>query len=375
MCNLKHEWQGTVNGRTNQQSGCPFCAGKYLSEDNRLSVRFPEIASEWHPAKNRKLRTSIEGSWNPTLNFHLSPEERSAKNRKLLPSDVSYGSKQLIWWQCKLSKEHVWQASVCNRTRGSGCPFCGGLKVAKDNCLSSRYPGLAKQWHPTRNNPLLPTEITSGSGKKVWWRCFKSAKHVWQAPVTSIIRSWMDGHNGCPFCKGIRVTDDSNLIAKFPKIAKNFHPTRNQRINPAELSPGSNQVIWWKCPKSPDHDWEAPVYSVVESAERGSSGCPFCAGHKACEQTSLAGQYPKIAIFWHPTLNQPVGPSDVLPHSNKSFWWRCPNSDEHVWHRKVNEILRTWKTGVSLCPYCSTSKQSKRIINRALQSDYDRVID
>ena len=36
-------------------TSCPYCAGKKPSKDYNLQIKFPTIAKEWHPKKNRDL--------------------------------------------------------------------------------------------------------------------------------------------------------------------------------------------------------------------------------------------------------------------------------------------------------------------------------
>jgi hypothetical protein len=57
------------------------------------------------------------------------------------------------------------------------------------------FPELAKQWHPTKNGNLNPSDITSKSGKSVWWQCQKDKEHFWKSKVSN--RS--NGRN-CPYC-------------------------------------------------------------------------------------------------------------------------------------------------------------------------------
>ena len=47
------------------------------------------------------------------------------------------------------------------------------------------FPELIKEWHPTKNGELKPEEVTSGSNKKVWWKCEKGLEHEWQTTVNS----------------------------------------------------------------------------------------------------------------------------------------------------------------------------------------------
>ena len=76
---------------------------------------------------------------------------------------------------------HEWEARINNRISGTGCPYCAGKAVCIDNCLQTKNPKLARQWHPTKNGKLTPRDVTPGSNKKVWWLC--SHNHEWQAYV------------------------------------------------------------------------------------------------------------------------------------------------------------------------------------------------
>tara|TARA_B110000046_G_C12594726_1_gene234340 strand:- start:209 stop:439 length:231 start_codon:yes stop_codon:yes gene_type:complete len=49
----------------------------------------------------------------------------------------------------------------------------------KKKSLAETHPEVAKQRHPTKNVTLTPYEITSGTGKKVWWKCDKGNDHEW----------------------------------------------------------------------------------------------------------------------------------------------------------------------------------------------------
>ncbi|MDP6049225.1 MAG: zinc-ribbon domain-containing protein [Candidatus Bathyarchaeota archaeon] len=53
------------------------------------------------------------------------------------------------------------------------------------------HPGLAKEWHPTRNGNLTPEQVTPRNNRKVWWRC--SRGHEWDAKIQSRTRG-----TGCP---------------------------------------------------------------------------------------------------------------------------------------------------------------------------------
>ena len=84
------------------------------------------------------------------------------------------------------------------------------------------YPQLKKEFHPSKNENLKPEHFTKGSDKKIWWKCTKD--HEWQAIVGNRTR----GQN-CPYCSGKRVSKENNLKVLFPKLAKEWHPTKNKK--------------------------------------------------------------------------------------------------------------------------------------------------
>lgn len=348
-----HEWQDPVCKRTSKKKpGCPFCHGYYLTEQNRLSTCCPEIAAEWHPTMNRKLWTATGGSFHVKQNRRLPPTERAENNRRLRPSDVSIHSHEYAWWQCLVNKKHTWQAVVADRVRNkTGCPFCTNQKVADDNNLAAKYPKLLKLWHPTRNLPLLPSQVVPGSAKSVWWRCSIAYDHIWKAPVVKVVQSRNDGHRACPFCAGRKVCATNNLAAKCPAAAKLWHPTKN-KLKPSSVLPKSNKVVWWLCSKG--HEFESPVFRVFEAQEASESkGCPYCSGRRATADDNLAIRFPAIAkLWWHPTKNLPLRPTEVRHSSTKERWWGCSRSKHHAWQAAVCVVVKAYQTQHLRCPQC-----------------------
>jgi len=231
-----HEWKMSPNARGRGQ-GCPYCSGKRVSKTNSFSYNYPELMD----------------SWNYEMN-NLKPEE------------ISYGSDKKVWWTCKIFKEHSWQTTIYNRIQGKGCPFCANQKFSKSNSLTNNYPEIAKQWHPTKNGDLIPDEFIYGSTKKIWWKCDKGEDHIWFTKIVDRTRG-----KGCPICSGNKTVKSNSIASTHPKLAKQWHPTKNGDLTPFHLSEGSNKKVWWKCDKGSDHEWIANV-----SSRNNGNGCPFC---------------------------------------------------------------------------------------------------
>jgi DNA-directed RNA polymerase subunit RPC12/RpoP len=152
QCSAGHEWQATIGSRT-AGTGCPHCSGRRATHTRNLASVYPDLAAQWHPARNGNLE----------------------------PDEVPPRSSQHAWWCCP--KGHEWSATVLNRSGGSGCPYCSGRRATPERTLAALRPDLAEQWHPKRNGDFRPQDVSPGSGKKAWWQC--SAGHEWQATIGS----------------------------------------------------------------------------------------------------------------------------------------------------------------------------------------------
>jgi hypothetical protein len=67
------------------------------------------------------------------------------------------------------------------------------IQSEKENSLAIVNPQLASEWHPHKNNSLLPEYVSVHSNKKAWW--IYENGHEWEAQIHSRNR----GH-GCPEC-------------------------------------------------------------------------------------------------------------------------------------------------------------------------------
>ena len=165
ICNNGHEFNESVQDRVVRKK-CKLC--------KTLLFKFPEISKEWHPTKNKKN-----------------------------PEDVYAGTKQKAWFICP--KGHEYEASLVSRTtlrksrsgtplKKIGCVFCSGKKIGYGNDLQSNFPQIAKEWHPTKNGNLKPSEIFPGTNKKYWWICKNG--HSYQANPNHRT----SGKTGCRAC-------------------------------------------------------------------------------------------------------------------------------------------------------------------------------
>lgn len=347
-----------------------------------------------------------------SANKELLNQWDKEKNGALTPADVTTGSRKKVWWRCE--KGHTWLTEVRLTVNGSGCPVCANRVILPGvNDLATTNPELAAQWDDDKNTGLSPTQVSSGSRKKVWWKCPHG--HSWRAAVFSrsegtgcpicagravekgfndlatthpaLAEQWDQSKNGdltprdvvsgtkrkvwwrckeghswqasvasrangadCPYCTGKIVIEGKNdLFSLMPELAEQWDYDKNEGIRPENVSMYSNRRVWWKCPLG--HSWRAPVSSRADL-----KGCPYCTGRRLLKGfNDLATVYPKIAAQWHPTLNGELKPDMVMPGTLRSAWWQC--GEGHVWKARIGSRTGPKKHG---CPVCAGNTRRRK---------------
>ena len=239
-CEKGHRYRSAVYARVYTGRGCPYCTGqKPLPGETDLMTTEPEVAALWD----------------------------GEKNGGLTPSEVTAGSHKAVWWRCE--KGHSWRAPVFSLTKsGCRCPYCAGkLIIPGETDLAAKMPELLAEWCADLNGALTPEMVSCGQKRQVWWQCEKG--HVYKAAVYSRAAG-----TGCPYCAGRKVlTGFNDLGTLLPEAAKEWHPTLNGSLSPAQVTRGSKKQVWWQCREG--HVWKAAIYSRTRQK---AAGCPVCTG-------------------------------------------------------------------------------------------------
>ena len=366
ICEKGHEWEESVRVRCKGSVnldvlGCPYCSGHRLNEENNFGVNFPELATQWHPTKNKK--TSYE---------------------------VMPGSHEKVWWQCK--RGHEWRASVNKRTGGRNCPEC---------FLKTSFPEQAvyyyvKQLFPNAKNRYKEFEGLEGLEIDIYIEELNLAieydggfyhanrfeddlkkNELIEKNGLFLIRireeglPFIDIQNGevifskasnlqllskaiqrlfviigqrsgikIPFAINVK-KDQNEIMNKFihreiqgslvnthPEVISFWHEEKNENLQPYHFTSGSDRKVWWQCGKG--HEWEASIEKIANRGHR----CPYCSNKKVGPDNNLAFRFPEVAKEWHPTKNGDLRPEDVTYGSHKKVWWMCEKG--HEWQNKVN---------------------------------------
>jgi hypothetical protein len=139
-------------------------------------------------------------------------------------------------------------------------------------------------------------------------------------------------------------------VSGYPELVAQWDRERNGALTPGEVSAGSGQLVWWRCPAGEDHVWRAKPNNRTHG-----SGCPFCSNRRVSTTNNLARRSPWIAAEWHPEKNGRVSPHDVVVTSSRIAWWRCSQRPEHEWRAGVRDRTR----GQTTCPYCQRKRVSR----------------
>ena len=308
ICGKGHEWEAAID-HVSSGTRCPFCSNKkVLPGYNDLATLNPQLMKEWNYEK--------------------------MDDRK--PSDFMPNSNKKAWWVC--DKGHEWEALICDRNRGNGCPICGGKVVLPGyNDLATVNPRLAEEWNYEKNETMKPTDIVGGSHKKVWWICDKG--HEWEA---SINNRHIKG-SGCPYCSGrLAISGYTDLATLNPRLASEWNYEKNVGLKPQNITLNCNSKVWWKCKNG--HEWQASV-----SNRNKGRNCPVCRNKKILTGVNdLVTKSPQLASEWNYAKNKRLRPQEFAPNSGKKVWWKC--SKGHEWEATIAS-----RNSGRECPVCYRS--------------------
>ena len=353
------EWQAQIVDRVNG-SGCPYLTGKKIWKGfNDLATTYPELATQWHPTRNGDLK----------------------------PEDVMAGSHKKVWWQMSYDDERTgkhfnfsWQAEIVSRINGNGCPYLSGQAVWKGfNDLKTTHPKLAAEWDYEKNK-LLPSEVTAGSHRKVWWRC-RICGHGWKTIISKRKTT------GCPGCAkemktsfpeqaaafylekhfpnaesgNWNVLDGKELDVYIPSVpaaveydGARYHKNVRRDMEKNQLCAEKGilliRIREERCPPMEDAPFlkviscapgkEESLADAIRQAGRilSISGMDVDIGRdrqeiysryiKRRKENSLAMTHPELAAQWHPTKNGELKPENVTAGSQKKVWWLLSYDDE-----------------------------------------------
>lgn len=345
---------------------------KYITE-------YPNLLREWDYEKNNKIN--------------------------LYPQNTTSGSNKKAWWKCSKCG-HSWQAKILNR-KTRGCPLCANRVVVSGiNDLATTHPEIAKEWDYEKNGSLLPTQITRGNGKKVWWICPNG--HKYQATILH-----RTSGTNCPICNSGRQTSFAeqaflfyikklypDAISRYTEIFKKgmeldiyipsiktgveydgsfWHKNKRQTEERKYQICQQNGIKLIRIREGNDYDCkgiadscyhkenldnhknlEELIYFVLMDLTMFTRITPYLPFDVNLERdnfeirkymtdltkNSLATVNPDLAKEWCYEKNGDLTPNKVLPNSSQKVWWKCSKCG-HIWKTAIGH-----RSSNTSCPNC-----------------------
>lgn len=394
-CSCGHEWETAVSNRV-RGSGCPKCARTKREESIKKALLNKNGSFENWCMSNSKSGLLEEWDY----------EKNTAEGR--VPSEISARSKQEAWWRCKKCG-YLWKSSIVLREKGARCPKCAkkerytSLVETRGSfekwCEDTQRLDLLREWDYEKNE-MLPSQVTSGSKKKVWWLC--GAGHSFQQSVCQkTSRAY-----GCPYCS----TSQSSLAEKVVAFYVENYFEIEENYRPDWLSGKEIDVYIPSISTGVEYDgarWHKDVEkdliknricrkNSVRLIRIREEGCPFLEGEEcvllqgqgdrtlqvgvielltklgivnpsvnvAEDKISILGRvkaleskkslrewciqngHQDILEAWS-EKNGEITPEKISAHSGQKIWWHCKMCGND-WLMQVNSI-----TSGQRCPSCA----------------------
>lgn len=316
QCSKGHKWNATINDRTKNHSGCPYCNGrKTIHGYNDVFALFPYLQKEWDESKNKDIK----------------------------PENLTRGSSKKVWWICQYG--HSWRTSIRHRTiDGSNCPYCFFDEkriVDKKNSFAVKFPELLEYWDDDKNI-VNADEVGSGFSEKVWWKC--DSGHHWLKSPKDFIKN---RKRICPFCSNRQVLCGDNDLATTDPWLVNEWSKKNSGV-PSDFTRFSTQKVFWECNNG--HEWSA----VIASRVFYHSGCRQCGVSQAEKDIRdfIQENYRGKVLYNDRQLIAPFELDLFLPDDciaieyNGLYWHSRDEKSERYYH--YNKWLKCRENGVQL---------------------------
>ena len=248
--------------------------------------------------------------------------------------NLGTGSAKKLQWRCPDHPDHIWTATVYNRTNtksgGTGCPYCDGKKIlAGFNDVATTHPDVAALFV----DQSMTTQVAAQSNKKFEFRCNQG--HTWTAPVSRLSNQG----SRCPYCSGRKsIAGQTDITTTHPDIAA-------QLVDPSlatQLKAGSNKKVTWQCQANSKHTWTTSPYLRIYKNER----CPECYNRRTIAgRNDLATTHPGIAAQ---LVDQSLA-TTINYNSSTPIEWRCDIHTGFTW--KASPFNRA--VVHSGCPVCA----------------------
>ncbi|NLE27705.1 MAG: zinc-ribbon domain-containing protein [Clostridiaceae bacterium] len=303
-----HEWKAPIYGRIRRDTRdyyitkCPVCAKN--KRGITLDKEFPALV-KLYSKNNPKLLSQLRGDW-----------------------------KQKHIWVCDAHGEFTATLSSmirALRTGNTGCPYCHGTKVKREESFGALHPDLVAEWSP--RNEISPYDVTEHSKKEVEWKCDKG--HTWSAMVHPRAVGFYYCRECYPFGK-----NSKSFAEVYPELEKYYSPKNKSSFHSHSQRDASYAT--WTCEKG--HSF-IDSFKTIDS--RGFK-CKVCDGSVIeSGYNDFMHLYPDFAKGYDETKNELPANKISPKNSDMNTYWTCEKG--HSFQRSV----RTHVANKGVCPVCA----------------------
>lgn len=246
-------------------------------------------------------------------------------NNKFKLDELYQNSSKKCEFKCDICL-HLFEMKINDVVdRNRWCPYCANQKLCDlDECIMCFEKSFAFSfnsefvtWNTTLND-LTPRQVTSGSGKSMFFDC-KKCKHAFKR----VVKDFKKSSTGCSYCASKILCDINCKICLDKSFASDIKSKFLKNVDPRTILKYSNVVHEFSCECG--HDFTMEISKV-------SNGhwCQYCCNPpkllcdnnecKQCEDKSFASN-PK-SLHWNYKLNK-LTPRQVFKNSNDKFYFTC----------------------------------------------------
>jgi len=241
-CDTKYEYY-PIECLKDQSDLCIFC--RFDDNCEKTTKKFR--------CKNERCLPCYERSF---LSYENADLWDYKKNQQT-PREVAKNSNKKYFFKCKVCQhEFDMVLSDISRSIGRPCSFCSSKKRCDTSknceiCFAKSFAShpMSKNWHKTKNEPLIPINLAKNSHIKIWFTCHvDSCKHDFKISLDKISKGI-----GCPYCSNKKRCDTSKKcetcftksFASHPR-AINWDYEKNDK-SPQEVAKCSNNKFFFIC--------------------------------------------------------------------------------------------------------------------------------
>jgi hypothetical protein len=367
-CQNKHRWQAQIYERNKGRQNCKECCS--------LAFLYPELLEDWDYQRNEDIDpqtlhyqshnmvywkcSRCQNEWQSmvservkghktcmncrsivTTHREIAKEWHPTLNGDNQPNEVSYGSNQLVYWQCQKKQEHIWYETVNSRTsRVNGCIYCSkgrSTSVPEMTLFFALREGIASiQLRKKLTDLKIEADLSESNLKlALEFDSFRFHKDKIEdderknEAFTDFYFIRIREHPLPEILRGNCINIEYKKHSSYNDLERCYREIISQL---EDWYPNSQLIDFRKLIK-------VDISAKIREAIQFLSIVP--------EEESLALNKPHLIDEWHQEKNDRLTPWDVRTFCNERVWWKCKECD-HVWPAQISK--RSLGRG---CPKCN----------------------